>query len=327
MTVPMHPQKVIAEKSEDHAAPVAECSEGDAADARAGQREEKKSQVQIFQMTISLRDDWLHRGDALQDMDLQTYAEHVERQQKPVLGADMKRMLQRNIFAFDAHYKLAATYMQVLKPAKHRCIARFNMPNCLRENVNEGEENALFKAFHCSLLRCPGPGSCAEPLQCANVMFPGQDGRYRFRPAWRARESEIITLAQRGQEKKMQARRLETLHDTSLCKTWQISRELADENGATEHMHDICQAFDADSEEVRVASRILQIDLQRLFRQRIRTLREDSPAERPCVYGYRAACLAGRCANHPARRRMIVEEEEQESTLSGPVSKGYRQVG
>ena len=37
----------------------------------------------FFLITISLRDDWLHRSDALQDMDLQTYAEHIERAQKP----------------------------------------------------------------------------------------------------------------------------------------------------------------------------------------------------------------------------------------------------
>ena len=32
---------------------------------------QKKGNAQISQVTISLRDDWLHRGDALQDIDLQ----------------------------------------------------------------------------------------------------------------------------------------------------------------------------------------------------------------------------------------------------------------
>ena len=82
------------------------------------------------------------------------------------------------VFAFDEHYKLAVGYMQVLKPAHQRCIARFNMPNCLRESVNEGEENALFKAFHCSLLRCPGVSQCADPLMCANLLFSGKDDKY-----------------------------------------------------------------------------------------------------------------------------------------------------
>ena len=146
--------------------------------------DQKKANVQIFQITISLRDDWLHRGNALQDMDLQTYAEYIQRHAKPIRGADMKMLLKRPTFAFDAHYKLAPGFMQVLKPGHRRCLARFNVPNCLRENVNEGEENAQFKAFHCSL-------------------FPNSNGVYRFRPAWRARQAEILVLAMRGQEKKM----------------------------------------------------------------------------------------------------------------------------
>ena len=31
---------------------------------------ENKGKVQMFQVSIQLRDDWLHRGDAPQDMDL-----------------------------------------------------------------------------------------------------------------------------------------------------------------------------------------------------------------------------------------------------------------
>ena len=117
--------------------------------------EEKKATAQIFHITMSLRDDWLHRGDALQDMDLQTYAEYIERVAKPIRGADMRKMLKQRIFAFGAHYKLAQEFMQVLKPGHRRCIARFIVPNCMRENVNEGEENAQFKA--CLLYTSPSP--------------------------------------------------------------------------------------------------------------------------------------------------------------------------
>ena len=106
--------------------------------------------------------------------------------------------------------------MQLLLPANHRKIARFIMAKCERENVNEGEENAQFKAMHCTLLRCPGPGSCADPLMCAAALFPNAKGEYRFMLAWRARESEIQMLARRGHEKKQKARRFETLHDTTL---------------------------------------------------------------------------------------------------------------
>ena len=89
----------------------------------------KETPPQIFQLTISLRDDWLHRGDALQDMDLQTYAEFIERRAKPIRGADIKKALAHPTFAFDAHYKLAPGFMQVLRPGHCRCVARFNVPN------------------------------------------------------------------------------------------------------------------------------------------------------------------------------------------------------
>ena len=74
----------------------------------------KKAPPQLFQLTISLRDDWLHRGDALQDIDLQTYAEFIQRLAKPIRGADLKKILAQPSFAFDAHYKLAPGFMQVL---------------------------------------------------------------------------------------------------------------------------------------------------------------------------------------------------------------------
>ena len=46
-------------------------------DDKATKREDDtKAPPQIFQLTISLPDDWLHRGDALQDMGLQTCRIH-----------------------------------------------------------------------------------------------------------------------------------------------------------------------------------------------------------------------------------------------------------
>ena len=70
---------------------------------------------------------------------------------------------------------------------------RFNVPNCLRENVNEGEENAQFKAFHCSLIRCPGVGMCADPLMRAPMMFPNNDGVYNIdQPGARAKQKFLF---------------------------------------------------------------------------------------------------------------------------------------
>ena len=91
-----------------------------------------------------MRDDWLHRGDALQDMDLQTYAEYIERRRKPIRNDDCAKVLRDRILAFYPHYKLAAGYMQLQLPATRRKFARFNRARCERDNVNEGEENAQF---------------------------------------------------------------------------------------------------------------------------------------------------------------------------------------
>ena len=250
-------------------------------DTAAVCEDDTKAPPQIFQLTISLRDDWLHRGDALQDMDLQTYAEFIERRAKPIRGADMKKVLAQPIFAFDAHYKLAPGFMQVLRPGQRRCLARFNVPNCLRENVNEGEENAQFKAFHCSLIRCPGAGMCADPLMCAPTVFPNDRGVYRYRPAWRARQAEILALATTGYEKKMKARRFETLHDTTICKVYKSTRVLqsTDSSNAT-------AVLEEHTPETKTAHRILQIDIQRWIRSAIRYRRENAPAESPSNYGY-----------------------------------------
>ena len=93
-------------------------------------------------------------------------------------------------------------------------------------------------------------------------------------PAWRARESEIKTLAKRGQEKKQKARRFETLHDTTLCK---VLESTAESQGAAEHLA---------TPETRAASTMLQIELQRWFRQGLRHPRANAKPESPCNYGY-----------------------------------------
>ena len=147
------------------------------------------------------------------------------------------------------------------------------MARCERENVNEGEENAQFKSMHCTVLRCPGLESCADPLMCAAALSPNAKGEYRFKPAWPAREGEIMTWARRGYEKKQKARRLETLHDTTLCKVLQGTAESYPERPMV-------------TPEACAASTILQIDVQRWFRQGLRHLRANVKPESPCNYGY-----------------------------------------
>ena len=125
------------------------------------------------------------------------------------------------MFAFDAHYKLAPRFMQVIQSGNLISLPSFNVPNCIWENVNEGEENVQFKAFHCSVLRCPGIGMCADLVTCAPKLCPNINGVYRFHSAWRARETKIVLLAMRSHEKKTRARRFETRHYTGLFKVIQ----------------------------------------------------------------------------------------------------------
>ena len=110
---------------------------------------------------------------------------------------------------------------------------------------------------------------------CARMLFPDKTGERRFLGSWRARESEILTLGRRGYCKKERARRVETIFDTSLCKV----KNAEDAESAAEHV--VERASDRSR-----ALRLVQVDLQRLFRQRIRCLREQASAENPCNYGY-----------------------------------------
>ena len=119
--------------------------------------------------------------------------------------------------------------------------------------------------------------SCRFVFSSPPPNIPGMQttkaGQHRFRPAWRARESEIKILARRGYEKKQKARRLETLHDTSLCKVLQSTAEPNPEEPAA-------------TPEAFAATRMLQIDVIRWFRQGIRQLREKANPESPCNFGY-----------------------------------------
>ena len=83
------------------------------------------------------------------------------------------------------------------------------------------------------------------------MLFPNKTGRYCFRSHWRAREAEILVLAVRAHEKKLRARRVDVLADTTLCKR----RSTGQPGSAAEHITQL---------------RLFQIDVLRIFRQKIR---------------------------------------------------------
>ena len=71
---------------------------------------------QMFTKSLAHRDDWLHRGIMLRDMDYYHYSRHVERVEMPRSGS--AQSFQKNhgtYYLFDAHYPLAKTYVQVLQ--------------------------------------------------------------------------------------------------------------------------------------------------------------------------------------------------------------------
>ena len=83
------------------------------------------------------------------------------------------------------------------------------------------------------------------------MLFPNKTGRYCFRSHWRAREAEILVLAVRAHEKKLRARRVDVLADTTLCKRQSTGQP----GSAAEHITQL---------------RLFQIDVLRIFRQKIR---------------------------------------------------------
>jgi len=122
----------------------------------------------------------------------------------------------------------------------------------------------------------PGPFGRAKMKLCGSVLgvmsfgrlevlFPNAAGRYCFRPHWRAREAEILTLAMRAHEKKLRARRVEVLADTTLCKGQSVRRL----DSAAEHI---------------VEAHFRQIDVLHMFRQKVQRLSASSlPSQRACL--------------------------------------------
>ena len=96
-----------------------------------------------FTETTGLRDDWLHRGCALADMDLYQYSIVIERIRLPHRLA--RRSDAGNVFAFDTHYRLANSYCQQFT-ARPRAVPRLIGSACPRSDANGGEDYACWMA-------------------------------------------------------------------------------------------------------------------------------------------------------------------------------------
>ena len=252
-----------AAQEEDHRAPdahVSSCPPEDAEEPDATElHAANPARLQMFGKSTSLRDDWLHRGERLQDMQLWQYARYIERHRRP-RGGDAEALHRRvgELFLFATHYTpVQAHYVQVLRRIPHR--VRVVGPNCSRTCVNQGEDNAQYKAVLFMPLHCPTPGACEDPLLCRPCLAHGPPGSFRFAPAWRARRAEIEVQADRAQAKKQKAKRIAVIRDTTmnrrvLCpQPEQPGRQLlqcsraCDRPSLPVHCHTFCVARRADA--------------------------------------------------------------------------------
>ena len=81
------------------------------------------------------------------------------------------RDTQEHHILFDDHYELAKTTVQALKTQGDCTLAVLEALRCPPPNTNNGEDNAVFKSLIGTLIRCPGPGRCADPLMCSPGLF------------------------------------------------------------------------------------------------------------------------------------------------------------
>ena len=171
--------------------------------------------------TMSVYDDWLHRGPFLADLDLHTYVAHVLRKARPVKArlADAQRV--ERVFAFDDHCELAKSHWQQLPTHRRTVLPMLEALRCPTPDLNNGEDNAVYKTLvGGTLIVCPGPSRCNDPLLFRPAFFPPTDPRTcSCRRPWKARSAEIKVLAVRAEQKCNAAKRIPVIADTTLCRT------------------------------------------------------------------------------------------------------------
>jgi hypothetical protein len=223
---------------------------------------------QMFTKSLAHRDDWLHRGIMLRDMDYYHYARYVERVEMPRSGSAQSFQTRHGAYyLFDRHYPLAKSYVQILR--KRPKTVQNVGPQCKRSDVNGGEDNAVYKAYFHSCVHCMGAQQCANPLMYQQLLYPRIDDidkylamlqrtpyakrlQTRFAPAWNARRYELEVLADRAAEKHNRAMRIGVIHDTTSFKGVRIPRKTSAPDAATE------QVFELKMRQVLIQQAVLQ---------------------------------------------------------------------
>ena len=214
--------------------------------------------ISALEATTSAHDDWLHRGPFLFDMDFHTYIRFTVRRPraKDLKVSEVDRA--EHYFLFDSHYALAASHWQQLVTDGHAKLVVMEALKCPLPSLNNGEDNAVFKSLMGTLIKCPGPGHCADPRFCKAGFFqvtvpessnqtpasemPDWIDHEHFTPQkcplcisrrthaddvastfscrlqWKARRAEIAVLAEQAADLMRDAKRIPVLADTTLVR-------------------------------------------------------------------------------------------------------------
>ena len=211
--------------------------------------------------TTSAHDDWLHRGKFLWHMDFHTYIRFTLRQPRPKDQKVSDTDRAEHCFLFDSHYALALSHWQQLVTDGQCRLVVMEALKCPLPSVNNGEDNAVIKSLIGTLIKCPGPGHCADPLFCkagffqvtvaeSSTQIPASElsdwiDHNRFTPyqcplrisrtthadnvpatfscrlQWKARRAEIEVLAKQAADLSHDAKRIPVLADTTLVRGFQ----------------------------------------------------------------------------------------------------------
>ena len=163
-------------------------------------------------------------------------------------------------FLFDAHFALSTFHWQVLKTDGRKTLVMMEALRCPPASLNNGEDNAVFKSLIGTLIKCPGPGQCANPLFCkagffqvkvpeSAVQTPASElphwidperytpiacplrisrkthaddapSTFSCRLQWKARRAEIEVLARQAESLADTAKRIPVLADTTLVRSF-----------------------------------------------------------------------------------------------------------
>ena len=221
---------------------------------------EEDLHITALESTTSAHDDWLHRGPFLFDMDFHTYMRFTVRKPRPRHLKVSEVDQAEHCFLFDSHYALAASHWQQLVTDGHAKLIVMEALRCPLPSLNNGEDNAVFKSLIGTLIKCPGPGHCADPLCCRGGFFqvtvpvsstqtPTSDlpdwihhanftpsrcplrisrtthadnvpSAFSCRMQWKARRAEIEMLAGQATDLSHDAKRIPVLADTTLLRAF-----------------------------------------------------------------------------------------------------------